>query len=80
MLALSYKSKMEDLRHEAGKMVIAIRRIHLSTFVRTLPTRFKRQIRALYPDIQPAVNQVGLNLGTATKPNAKIYAALLRRH
>jgi len=36
------------------------------------------QISALYPHIQPAVNQAGSNLDAATKANAKIQAALLR--
>ncbi len=36
------------------------------------------QISALYPHIQPAVDQAGPNLETATKANAKIQAALLR--
>jgi carbonic anhydrase len=36
------------------------------------------QISALYPHIQPAVNQVGSNLEAATKANAKIQAALVR--
>jgi carbonic anhydrase len=36
------------------------------------------QISALYPHIQPAVDQVGPNLEAATKANAKIQAALLR--
>jgi carbonic anhydrase len=35
------------------------------------------QISALYPHIQPAVDQVGTNLDAATKANAKIQAALL---
>jgi carbonic anhydrase len=35
------------------------------------------QISALYPHIQPAVNQAGDNLEAATKANAKIQAALL---
>jgi len=37
------------------------------------------QISALYPHIQPAVNQAGSNLEAATKANAKIQAALLRQ-
>src|ERR1700723_938598 len=36
------------------------------------------QISALYPHIQPAVNQAGSNLDAATKANAKIHAGLLR--
>jgi carbonic anhydrase len=36
------------------------------------------QISALYPHIQPAVDQAGANLEAATKANAKIQAALLR--
>jgi carbonic anhydrase len=36
------------------------------------------QISALYPHIQPAVDQAGSNLEPATKANAKIQAALLR--
>jgi carbonic anhydrase len=36
------------------------------------------QISALYPHIQPAVDQAGSNLDAATKANAKIQAALLR--
>jgi carbonic anhydrase len=36
------------------------------------------QISALYPHIQPAVEQAGSNLEAATKANAKIQAALLR--
>jgi carbonic anhydrase len=35
------------------------------------------QISALYPHIQPAVDQAGKNLEAATKANAKIQAALL---
>jgi carbonic anhydrase len=35
------------------------------------------QISALYPHIQPAVDQGGTNLDAATKANAKIQAALL---
>jgi carbonic anhydrase len=35
------------------------------------------QISALYPHIQPAVDQAGPNLEAATKANAKIQAALL---
>jgi carbonic anhydrase len=35
------------------------------------------QISALYPHIQPAVDQVGNNLEAVTKANAKIQAALL---
>jgi carbonic anhydrase len=37
------------------------------------------QISALYPHIQPAVDQAGPNLEAATKANAKIHAALLRQ-
>jgi len=37
------------------------------------------QISALYPHIQPAVDQVGPNLEAATKANARIQAALLRQ-
>jgi len=36
------------------------------------------QISALYPHIQPAVDQAGTDLEAATKANAKIQAALLR--
>jgi carbonic anhydrase len=36
------------------------------------------QISALYPHIQPAVDQAGSNVEAATKANAKIQAALLR--
>ncbi len=36
------------------------------------------QISALYPHIQPAVDQAGSNLDAATKANAKIQAGLLR--
>lgn len=36
------------------------------------------QISALYPHIQPAVEQAGTDLEAATKANAKIQAALLR--
>jgi carbonic anhydrase len=36
------------------------------------------QISALYPHIQPAVDQAGPTLEMATKANAKIQAALLR--
>lgn len=36
------------------------------------------QISALYPHIQPAVDQAGPNLEAATRANAKIQAALLR--
>jgi carbonic anhydrase len=36
------------------------------------------QISALYPHIQPAIDQAGPNLEPATKANAKIQAALLR--
>jgi carbonic anhydrase len=36
------------------------------------------QISALFPHIQPAVDQAGPNLEVATKANAKIQAALLR--
>jgi len=37
------------------------------------------QISALYPHLQPAVDQAGSNLEAATKANAKIQAALLRQ-
>ncbi len=37
------------------------------------------QISALYPHIQPAVDQAGPNLEAATKANAKNQAALLRQ-
>ncbi len=37
------------------------------------------QISALYPHIQPAVDQAGSNLEAATNANAKIQAALLRQ-
>jgi len=37
------------------------------------------QISALYPHIQPAVDQAGSNLEAATKANAKIQAALVRQ-
>lgn len=37
------------------------------------------QISALYPHIQPAVDQAGPSLEAATKANAKIQAALLRQ-
>jgi carbonic anhydrase len=37
------------------------------------------QISALYPHIQPAVDQAGPNLEAAIKANAKIQAALLRK-
>ena len=37
------------------------------------------QISSLYPHIQPAVDQAGSNLEAATKANAKIQAALLRK-
>lgn len=37
------------------------------------------QISALYPHIQPAVDQAGQNLEAATKANARIQAALLRQ-
>jgi carbonic anhydrase len=37
------------------------------------------QISALYPHIQPAVDQAGSNLEAATKANSKIQAALLRQ-
>jgi carbonic anhydrase len=37
------------------------------------------QISALYAHIQPAVDQAGPNLESATKANAKIQAALLRQ-
>lgn len=36
------------------------------------------QISALYPHIQPAIDQAGSNLEAATKANAKIQAGLLR--
>jgi len=36
------------------------------------------QISALYPHIQPAIDQAGPNLDAATKANTKIQAALLR--
>ncbi len=36
------------------------------------------QISALYPHIQPAVDQAGSNLEAATKANARMQAALLR--
>jgi carbonic anhydrase len=36
------------------------------------------QISALYPHIQPAIDQAGPNLEAATKANAKIQATLLR--
>jgi carbonic anhydrase len=36
------------------------------------------QISALYPHIQPAIDQAGPNLEAATKANAKIQASLLR--
>ncbi len=36
------------------------------------------QISALFPHIQPAVDQAGANLEAATKANAKIQASLLR--
>jgi len=36
------------------------------------------QISALYPHIQPAVDQAGSDLEAATKANAKIQATLLR--
>lgn len=36
------------------------------------------QISALYPHIQPAIDQAGPDLEAATKANAKIQAALLR--
>jgi carbonic anhydrase len=36
------------------------------------------QISALFPHIQPAVDQAGANLEAATKTNARIQAALLR--
>ena len=36
------------------------------------------QISALYPHIQPAIDQAGSNLEAAAKANAKIQAALLR--
>ena len=37
------------------------------------------QISALYPHIQPAVDQAGSNLEAATKANVKMQAALLRQ-
>src|SRR6266478_3316952 len=37
------------------------------------------QISALYPHIQPAVDQAGANFEAATKANAKIQAGLLRQ-
>jgi carbonic anhydrase len=37
------------------------------------------QISALYPHIQPAVDQAGANLEAASKANAKIQAGLLRQ-
>jgi carbonic anhydrase len=37
------------------------------------------QISALYPHIQPAVEQAGTDLEEATKANALIQAALLRQ-
>jgi carbonic anhydrase len=37
------------------------------------------QISALFPHIQPAVNQSGSDLEAVTKANAKIQAALLRQ-
>lgn len=37
------------------------------------------QISALFPHIQPAVDQAGANLEAVTKANAKVQAALLRR-
>jgi carbonic anhydrase len=37
------------------------------------------QISALYPHIQPAIDQAGSNLEAATKANVKIHAALLRQ-
>jgi carbonic anhydrase len=37
------------------------------------------QISALFPHIQPAVDQTGPDLEAATKANAKIQAALLRQ-
>ena len=37
------------------------------------------QISALFPHIQPAVDQAGPNLEAATKANAKMQAALLRQ-
>lgn len=37
------------------------------------------QISALFPHIQPAVNQAGSELESATKANAKLQAALLRQ-
>ena len=36
------------------------------------------QISALFPHIQPAVDQAGSNLEAATKANARIQAGLLR--
>jgi hypothetical protein len=38
------------------------------------------QISALYPHIQPAVDQAGPNLEAATKANAKIQAAFCAMH
>ena len=35
------------------------------------------QISALFPHLQPAVNQAGPDLASATKANAKIQATLL---
>lgn len=37
------------------------------------------QISALYPHLQPAVDQAGTNVEAVTKANAKIQAALLRQ-
>src|SRR5271165_349544 len=37
------------------------------------------QISSLFPHIQPAIDQAGSNLEAATKANAKIQAALLRK-
>jgi carbonic anhydrase len=37
------------------------------------------QISALYPHLQPAVDQAGSNLEAATKANAKLQSALLRK-
>src|SRR6266851_7669166 len=37
------------------------------------------QISALYPHIQPAIDQAGPNLEAATKANAKIHAGILRK-
>ncbi len=45
---------------------------------RTSRSSVPGQISALYPHIQPAVDQAGSNLEPATKANAKIQAGLLR--